>query len=67
MNLKQMRLESGMKAIKIAEILGISRMQLQNLENRKYKLTKSKVEKLSSIYQKSEMEIVLAAGGIKND
>jgi putative transcriptional regulator len=60
MNLKQFREESGIKAYKIAEKLDISRVQLNNIENGKYKLDILKIEKLSKIYGKSIKEIEIA-------
>lgn len=51
MKLKELRLKSGIKAQKIADELGISRVQLYNLEKGIYKLDKLKEEKLSLIYK----------------
>lgn len=65
---QELRKISGLKAYKIAEILGISRVQLHNLENGKYKLDKLKIEKLCEVYQKNELEIISAfsKGGANN-
>ncbi|NFN14649.1 helix-turn-helix transcriptional regulator [Clostridium botulinum] len=60
MKLKQMRKESGLKACKIADILGISRIQLYNLENGKYKINVEKIEKFSEVYRKPKEEIIKA-------
>lgn len=57
MNLKQLREESGLKAYKVAEKLYLSRTQLNNIENGKYKIDMLKIEKLSEIYGKSIKEI----------
>ncbi|WP_160688389.1 helix-turn-helix transcriptional regulator [Clostridium sp. C2-6-12] len=57
MNLEQMRKESGIKAYKIAEKLGVSRIQFRNLEKGLYNISDDKVEKLSEVYEKSKAEI----------
>lgn len=57
MTLKEMRLESGLKANKIAEKLNISRRQLINLEQKKFKLSEDKIETLSKLYGMSKEEI----------
>ncbi|WMJ81932.1 helix-turn-helix transcriptional regulator [Clostridium sp. MB40-C1] len=59
MTLKDLRLESGLKARKVAEHLGVSRTQLYNLEKGKYKLDKLKLEKLSEVYCKDINELRL--------
>lgn len=56
--LKQKRINSGLKAKKIAELLGISRVQFYNLENRKYKIDSKKAKVLSELYKCSEEEIL---------
>lgn len=61
MTLKEMRLESGLKANKIAEKLNISRRQLINLEQKKFKLSDDKVEILAKLYEKDKEEIRKAA------
>lgn len=61
MTLKEMRLESGLKANKIAEKLNISRRQLINLEQKKFNLSEDKVEILSKLYEKDKEEIRKAA------
>lgn len=50
MTLKDLRIKSGLKAYKVAELLGISRVQLNNLEKGKYRMDKLKIEKLSEVY-----------------
>lgn len=62
MNLKQMRKESGLKAYKVAEMLGISRTQLYNLENGNYKINQEKIVKFSEMYKKSRDEIISSIG-----
>lgn len=62
MNLKQIRKESGLKAYKVAEILGISRTQLYNLENGNYKVSEEKIVKFSEVYNKSRDEIISSIG-----
>lgn len=61
MNLKDMRIESGLKSKKIAEELNISRRQLINLENKKYKLSEDKVAILAKLYKRKKIEIREAA------
>ncbi|SUY47056.1 putative transcriptional regulator [Clostridium putrefaciens] len=65
MTLKDLRIESGLKACKVAEILGISRVQLNNLEKGKYKISKLKLEKLSEVYSKDieELSLIISEGG----
>ena len=61
MTLKEMRIESGLKANKVAEVLNISRRQLIYLEKNRYKLSDDKIEKLSKLYNKKKSEIRKAA------
>ena len=61
MTLKEMRIESGLKAKKVAEVLNISRRQLIYLEKKRYKLSDDKIEKLSKLYNKKKSEIRKAA------
>ena len=61
MTLKEMRLESGLKTNKIANELGISRIQLRNLEKKLFKLSEDKVEKLAELYKRDKSEIREAA------
>ena len=61
MTLKEMRLESGFKANKIAEKLNISRRQLINLEQKKFRLSEDKVEILAKLYERDKSEIREAA------
>ncbi len=56
-SLKELRILSGIKANKVAEILGISRTQLYNLEKGMYKLSDDKIKKLSDLYKATEVEI----------
>ncbi|EPS56393.1 TPA: helix-turn-helix transcriptional regulator [Clostridium botulinum] len=63
MTLKDLRIESGLKAYKVAELLDISRAQLNNLEKGKYKMDKLKIEKLSKVYCKDVKEIELIVKG----
>lgn len=64
MTLKDLRIESGLKAHKVAEYLGISRTQLYNLEKGKYKIDKLKLEKLCEVYCK-DIEELLSIATIK--
>lgn len=68
MTLKELRQQSGLKAYKVAEMLGISRVQLNNLEKGKYKMDRLKVEKLSEVYCKDiiEIEMAITKGGENN-
>ncbi|AKA68495.1 helix-turn-helix domain-containing protein [Clostridium scatologenes] len=68
MTLKELRKQSGLKAYKIAEMLGISRAQLNNLEKGKYKMDKLKIEKLSEVYCKEikEIKLIVSKGGEGN-
>lgn len=58
MNLKELRLDKGIKAIKVAELLGISRVQLNNLERGKFKVSEDKIMKLSDIYRIPKYELL---------
>lgn len=60
MGLKELRMESGLKAYKVAEHLGISRTQLNNIERGVYRLDKLKEEKLSELYGK-DIEVIRGA------
>ncbi|MFV3013610.1 helix-turn-helix domain-containing protein [Clostridium botulinum] len=64
MTLKDLRIESGLKARKVAEYLGVSRTQLYNLEKGKCKLDKLKLEKLCKVYCK-DIEELLSIASIK--
>lgn len=66
MTLKDLRIKSGLKQQKIYEELGISRSGLYFIEIGKTKPDKLKIERLSSIYNCSEKEILEAWGG-KNE
>lgn len=50
MTLEQLRKTSGLKAYKVAEMIGVSRIQLRNYETGKYKMKPVIREKLSEIY-----------------
>lgn len=62
MGLKEFRIQSGLKAYKVAEKLGISRVHLNNIENGKVKINTDKIEKFSELYGKSIEEIKCACG-----
>lgn len=62
MNIKEIRLETGVKAYKIAEELGISRKQFNNLEKGIYKTSEDKIEKLCKIFGKDKLTIINAIG-----
>lgn len=62
-NLKILRLESGLKAIKVAEILGISRVQLNNLERGVNRISSDKVDKLSELYKVEKEKLIELIGG----
>lgn len=51
MTLREIRNNSGLKSNWIAKQLGISRQQLYNLEEGKYKFSEDKIKKLSEIYR----------------
>lgn len=57
MSLAELRDESGLKAKKIAEWLGITYRQYHNIECGQAKLDKLKAEKLSEIFHLSTSEI----------
>lgn len=63
MTLKDLRVKSGLKAAKVAEMLDISRTHLYNLENNKYKLDKLKIKAICDLYNKTEEEILGIIGG----
>ena len=65
MTLKKLREKSGLKVNKVAEELDITRMQLYNLENGRYKIDKLKRKILAELYQTTEEEIIKAS--IKNE
>lgn len=58
MTLRSIRINSGLKAKKIADDLGISRVQLYNLENGINKFTDDKIVKLSEIYNVPKSKII---------
>ena len=60
MNLRQMRLESGLKAAKVAKELNISREHLYHLENGKYHIKEKYIEALSEIYRVTKADILNA-------
>lgn len=57
MTLRDVRRKSGIKAMRIAKELGISRIQLYNLENGKNNFSDDKIVKLSEVYGMSKKEI----------
>ncbi|HBI6897716.1 TPA: helix-turn-helix transcriptional regulator [Clostridium perfringens] len=63
MTLRDIRINSGIKANKVAEELGISRTQLYNLEKGINKLSYDKIVKLSEIYKLPLSKIFLSIGG----
>lgn len=65
MTLKDLRIESGLKAKKVAAELGISRVQLYNLENGKYRLDKLKISVLAYLYRVTEEDIIKSS--LKNE
>jgi transcriptional regulator with XRE-family HTH domain len=72
MNLKELRIISGLKSIKIANELGISRQQLRNLEKGKYVICDKKTKILSTLYRTTEVDITNSwkqarKGGKQND
>jgi putative transcriptional regulator len=60
MDLKQLRMDSGVKLYKVAELLGISRQQLFNIEKGKGNLGSERIEKLSNKYNVEPLEILKA-------
>ncbi|MDM0609432.1 MAG: helix-turn-helix transcriptional regulator [Clostridium perfringens] len=58
MTLRSVRINSGLKAKKIADDLGISRVQLYNLEKGINKITDDKIVKLSEIYNIPKSKIL---------
>jgi len=57
MTLKELRQDSGLKALKVAQELGISRNHLYNLESGKTSIDKLKKEKLCEVYR-TDMETI---------
>lgn len=60
MTLKQLRQKSGLKQYKIAEHLGISRVQYGNIEKGKSRISSEKIEKLSGLFNEEPMQILRA-------
>lgn len=60
MNIKELRIKSGLKAYKIAEFLSISRKQFNNLEKGVNNFSEDKIEKLSELYN-VEKEVIKKA------
>lgn len=60
MTLKELRLESGLKAFKIAEKLNISRREFNYLEKSVYRISDDKVKILCQLYGKTKSEILKA-------
>lgn len=66
MNLKEMGKLSGLKQYKIAEFLGITRQQYNNIEKGKSKIDSDKLEKLSHVFKRDAVEILRAWEESKN-
>ena len=60
MNLREIRLESGLKAKKVANELGISREQLYHLENGKYRIKEKYIDILCEVYQVRKEDVLNA-------
>ena len=60
MNLKQLRIETGVKLIKLAETLEISRQQYSNIEKGKGKMNAGRIEKLSNKFNVEPLLILKA-------
>lgn len=67
MNLKQLREDIGLKQYKVAEMLGITRQQLINIEKGKGTLTSERIEKLSIKFNVEPLEILKAWEETKNN
>lgn len=65
-SLKDIRLQIGLKAYKVAENLGISKRQLIRIENGQVKNIDAYKDKLAEIYGISTEEIEKAWGVVKN-
>ena len=57
MTLEQMRVQSGLKAYKIAEMLGVSRVQYKKYETGRANMKLSKVEKLAKVFNVDPLKI----------
>ena len=66
MNLRQLREDVGIKQYKVAELLGISRQQLTNIECGKGKLNSEKIEKLAIKFNIQPIVILKAWEESKN-
>jgi len=60
MTLQQLRKESGFKQCKLAEWLGISRVQYRNIEIGISRINSNKIEKLSEKFNVKPIEIIKA-------
>ncbi|MBU3155147.1 XRE family transcriptional regulator [Clostridium estertheticum] len=60
MDLKQLRLDTGIKLMKLAEILEISRQQYSNIEKGKGKMNAGRIEKLSKKFNIEPLLILKA-------
>ncbi|APC41092.1 helix-turn-helix domain-containing protein [Clostridium estertheticum] len=60
MDLKQLRLDNGIKLMKLAEILEISRQQYSNIEKGKGKMNAGRIEKLSKKFNIEPLLILKA-------
>jgi putative transcriptional regulator len=67
MNLKQLREDIGLKQYKVAEMLGITRQQLINIEKGRGALTSERIEKLSIKFNVEPLEILKAWEETKNN
>lgn len=57
-SLKQLRKDSGLKAEKVAEVLGVSRRQLYNYEEKPSIISEDKLNKLCELYNIQKEEIM---------
>lgn len=60
MDLKQLRMDTGVKLIKLAETLEISRQQYSNIEKGKGKMNAGRIEKLSKKFNIEPLLIMKA-------
>ena len=60
MNLKELRIDTGVKLIKLAETLELSRQQYSNMEKGKGKMNAGRIEKLSKKFNVEPLIILKA-------
>ncbi|HEY5524825.1 MAG TPA: helix-turn-helix transcriptional regulator [Clostridium sp.] len=60
MDLKELRIDTGVKLIKLAETLEISRQQYSNMEKGKGKMNAGRIEKLSKKFNVEPLLILKA-------